>query len=286
MWSAISLDLDRVSRYPQQLHVLKDWLERFKTCPLSVALDCGDCYIYDPEINTTAKFLEALGPHCVRWADMIFLLPGEDLNLIHGDMSRLRKVIVGPPSDYNADTPGLVPVVAFDRAPNLTNVALSNCFNPFAIVLPWSQLTTLDGYLYYREIAEILRHTMRLERCQIMVATSELLMGRTTIPPLSHLSYLSLQSDGDSCESAIRLLDALVLPALRVLQFDQRVLDDKPENGVALSTFVSFVSRMQSLEELRITDSRRPEGFYHGIFPDSTFQIDANYAAMMPGNDF
>ncbi|KAJ6602874.1 hypothetical protein DFH09DRAFT_1470974 [Mycena vulgaris] len=282
LWSAIDLNLEEGRRYPQKLAILRAWLQRSKNCPLSVALRCSQYF----HVAGTAAFVEALVLHSARWADMVLMFPFQKLGLIQGDKPRLRKVTFGPIPSIRTSTPVPAPMGVFDRAPNLTSVILSASFNPFTIVLPWSQITTLQGYLYCDQITEILRHTARLERCEVAVATSDLLMDRTTIPPLSHLSYLSLQSDGDSCESAIHLLDALVLPALRVLQFDQRVLDGKPENDVAVSTFVSFVSRMQSLEELRITDSHRPQGFYHGIFPDSTFQIDANYRGYDARFDF
>ncbi|KAJ6602821.1 hypothetical protein DFH09DRAFT_1470806 [Mycena vulgaris] len=199
---------------------------------------------------------------CSRWADMVLVLPLEELRLIQGDMPRLRKVTIGPST---AVAQHEEPVVLFDRAPNLTNMVLSPAFDPFAIVLPWSQLTTLEGYLFLCEIAEILRHTARLERCILTIARHSTLMDRITVPPLLHLGSLSFLSDEEGCESPIHLLDALALPGLKILQFNEQVFADEPENIDVIPTFVSFVSRMERLEELHVTSSRRRQA--PGILP-------------------
>jgi hypothetical protein len=69
---------------------------------------------------------------------MMFVLPHEELQLIRGNMPRLRQVVVGPNDhDELLDViPAVAPVVLFDGAPNLSTVVHSMFFDPFAILLP------------------------------------------------------------------------------------------------------------------------------------------------------
>ncbi|KAJ6602669.1 hypothetical protein DFH09DRAFT_1354917 [Mycena vulgaris] len=266
MWSAIHLDLDHSPSHPHQLWVLKAWLERSKECSLSVALHREEGEV-DEKITTVA-FIEALVPHCGRWADMLLVLPFQELRLIQGDMPRLRKVTVGP---HFLVSHAAAPIILFDQAPNLTDVVLSVLFNPFAIVLPWSHITTLTGCLYANEVAEILRHTTRLERFSLSLASR--LMYPTAVPPLFHLTFLCLVPATDSAsESVHHLLDSLTLPALKLFQLTEF---DQP--GTIVPSLVSFLSRIHRLDELRVTRSRMPHGFYHSKFQHCVSKVEVDY---------
>ncbi|KAJ7479787.1 hypothetical protein FB451DRAFT_1449102 [Mycena latifolia] len=243
LWSAIRLNLDEGDRHPQQLRILKTWLERSKNCPLSVALECQE----EQELDTSA-FVEAIVPHSTRWEDMMIVLPLEELCLVQGDMPRLRQLTYGPYTDLVQEVLVAEPVIAFDRAPNMTNAVLSTCFNPFVIILPWSQLTILVGCLYDREIVEVLRHTTSLARCSLSLPVSNRLTEPTMVPPLLHLTTLCISLHGAGvCTSAL-LFDALTLPALQFIQLDERVLGGDPERTI--QAFISFVFRSPHLGEL------------------------------------
>ncbi|KAJ7479752.1 hypothetical protein FB451DRAFT_1449048 [Mycena latifolia] len=230
LWRTICLNLDDGDRHPQHLRVLQAWLECSKNVPLSVALE--------------------------RQTDMAIVLPLEELRLIHGDMPRLRHLTYGP-HELKVDMLVGASVVAFDRAPNLTNVVLSLCFDPFAVVLPWSQLTTLEGCLFDIEIVEVLRHSRNLERCSLSLPLSNRLTEPITVPPLLHLTTLSISIyEGGFCKPAF-LFGALTLPALQLLQLDERVLRGDLERGML--ALVSF-----------------SEGFYRTLFQDSVPKIEVH----------
>ncbi|KAJ7479777.1 hypothetical protein FB451DRAFT_1556610 [Mycena latifolia] len=265
LWSAIHLNLDEGDRHPQQLRVLQTWLERSKNCLLSVALEREE----EHELDTTA-FVKAIVLHSVRWADMTIVLPLEELRLIQEDMPRLQQLTYGP-HDLVANFLVAEPVVTFDRAPNLTNVVLSTCFNPFVIVLPWSQLTALEGCLFDNEIVHVLRQTTSLERCSLLLHVSIRLTEPTTVPPLLHLTRLSISLHGVGIYTSVRLFDALTLPVLQLLQLDEHVLRGDLEPS--MPALVSFMSRTRRLGELRITHSSKSEGFYRALFQDSVPKI-------------
>ncbi|KAJ6583007.1 hypothetical protein DFH09DRAFT_1145130 [Mycena vulgaris] len=263
LWSAIHIDFEFANRLPQQLRVLESWLDRSKSCPLSVALRGRTMY-------RMAIFVEALLPHAARWADMQFILPLKDLRLIRGPMPRLRKALIGP---HTRLPPGAAPFLPFDQAPNLTNVVIPYLLDPSVIVLPWAQLTTLAGYLHLAVAAEILRQTPRLERATLTFMGSPRPMEPLAIPPMLHLSSLRLRSHGEPFGNIVRLFDALMLPALTFLQLDEHVIDAPGDQG----SFIALVARTPRLEKLCVTRSYMPQGFYHDIFPNSSFEIDVEY---------
>jgi hypothetical protein len=265
MWSAIHLNLDNTHRYAQQLRLLQTWLERSKGYLLSVALDRSQGN-YD-DMTRTTQFIEAILPHSARWADMMFVLPAEELPLIRGDMPCLRRLVFGPP--YPSDNE----VTPFDRAPNLTDVSLSTFFDPFAIVLPWSQITTLAGVLYDYEIAQILHQTPRLEDFRVHVPGKPGIPKITefpTISPVLHLSTLIVSAVDPSADfnGSMHLPDALALPGLKHLRLEECTLGVNPGDTIA-----AFVSRIPHLEELRITSSRKSQDFYLQKMPASSFTI-------------
>ncbi|KAJ7113035.1 hypothetical protein C8R44DRAFT_882069 [Mycena epipterygia] len=276
----MEIDLDEPSLHQQQLCLLQTWLKRSKDCPLSITLGSHQS-TYDPE--DTREFLEAIVRHSARWADMTLVLPYENLHLIVGDMPCLRRVIFGPDNDM---LPSAVPLVVFDRAPKLRHVILSTCFIPFAIILPWSQITTLEACLYDSEALEVLRHTAKLECLSLALPIRNELTECTMVLQLLHLTFLSIRPHPEFqlCYAANHLFDSLTMPALQILQLDERVLGIEPTES--MSSFVSFMSRIRSLKELRITYSDMPRGFYESKFQASVSNIHVESASVHSDNAF
>ncbi|KAJ7107703.1 hypothetical protein C8R44DRAFT_857828 [Mycena epipterygia] len=265
IWSAIHLNLDDPLLHQQQLCLLEAWLERSKQCSLSIGLENLS------SMGETTAFVEAIIRHCSRWADMMLVLPFEELDLIQGDMPRLRTLTFGPNMELEDDPPVAARVVTFDRAPNLKNVVLSTFFNPFAITLPWSQITTVAGDLYDSEVVEILRHTTNLEHFTLQLCSPRL-SAPAMVPSLAHLNFLCISLHVLSIRpDAVHLLDSLTLPALQILQIDEHIFGYHPVD--VMPSFTSFVSRTRNLQELHITNSNMADGFYHSKFKHSVANI-------------
>ncbi|KAJ6602836.1 hypothetical protein DFH09DRAFT_1355027 [Mycena vulgaris] len=276
MWSALQLNLDRRDLRGQQLYFLQTWLERSKDCLLSIALECSGAEfeddIFENEMGIST-FVKAIVRHCARWADMTLILPAADLRLVQGDMPQLRNLTFGPHKELDPDAPEAARVVAFDRAPNLTNVILSTCFSPFIFTFTWSQIITLAGCLYDDETVEVLRHTTSLQDCTLRLCTFIKLTLHTMVPALLHLTSLKIVTHMNRCcdEATIHLLDSLTLPALQRLHFDENILGIEPD--LTIPSFMAFMSRIRDLKLLEITNSAMPQGFYRAKIQGSGLEI-------------
>ncbi|KAJ7134030.1 hypothetical protein C8R43DRAFT_1239338 [Mycena crocata] len=237
LWCSMQLELEEQS-LPQQLHILKTWLKRSGSCPISISLYREND---DPKISTSA-FVKAMVRNSSRWADMHLILPYRELRLIKGDMPLLRKLNFGPTFNRTNEEHAFLaaPIAPFERAPNLRDVALSEVFNPFAIHLPWASITTLAAELCAGQTVENFRHAQDLVQCTITLGPSADPATFTMLPPLQHLTSLILREPicwrGGS-SNVINLLNSLTLPALQTLEIDEMVLDDREASMPALISF-------------------------------------------------
>ncbi|KAJ7479779.1 hypothetical protein FB451DRAFT_1556612 [Mycena latifolia] len=266
LWSALSLYLeyDYVERYEQQLYLLETWLERSGNCPLSIALEITA----DESIG---RFIEATVRHSARWQHMTLLLPNSDLHLIKGDMPRLRSLTFGPNQESYDSEPIPEPTVLFDQAPNLVTIELDRFFNPFCIILPWSQITSLSGSSFGYEMAEILRHAVNVEQCTFELYDTELYGPIVEIPPLVRLRSLRLLPR-DATFSRIpmnHLLAALTLPELRKIKIYKSFLGDDPVGTLA----ALLPCRIERIE-IFSGHSRVSHDEYSAAFPDAIITVE------------
>ncbi|KAJ7741179.1 hypothetical protein DFH07DRAFT_981741 [Mycena maculata] len=153
LWNAIELHIDDPKLNEYQLPLLETWLTRSGGCPLSIALLCD----YPTTISTGA-FVEAIVCHASRWQEIELELPYEELRHVTGIMPLLHTLAVGPNGELKEEAPVSAPVVLCTQAPNLKEAMLLDCFNPFCITLPWSQITKLTATaMYDSEAVAILR---------------------------------------------------------------------------------------------------------------------------------
>ncbi|KAJ7479756.1 hypothetical protein FB451DRAFT_1239749 [Mycena latifolia] len=265
LWCALSLYLedDYVERYEQELHLLETWLERSGNCPLSIALEIT----VDESMN---RFIESTVRHSARWQHMTLLLPNCDLYLVKGDMPRLRSLTFGPNQELYDSEPIPEPAILFDQAPNLVAVELRSFFNPFSIVLPWSQITTLSGSLLDSEVAQILRHAANVQEC-----TFELYPGVQLVHPIAAISPLLRMCALSLMPTLIRrnipmthLLAALTLPELRIIKVHEPFLGTNP-----IQTLTALGARR--LERIEV-ESRRfaSAGEYTAAFPGAIITVE------------
>ncbi|KAJ6456266.1 hypothetical protein C8R47DRAFT_189001 [Mycena vitilis] len=275
LWQAIGIELreqeDRQA-WGCRLDILETWLARSGDCPLSVTLHYHLQSSYgsrsDSELTRDTHllwpFIRSLVRHCRRWEYLDLIMPLENLSIIRGDMPWLRDLIFGP-SDLPADDERTI-LQLFERAPHLSSVVLTECFVPSNMLLPWSQLTHLEGLcLYQHECVEILSHTTNLIHCTMTICGSpEPEIPMPTVPVLYHLRDLVLLVTEASDVTLANILDILTLPALRTLQFPEPCMD-RP-----LETLQQLILRsMCMLDELHVIQASLPEASYRQAVPSA-----------------
>ncbi|KAJ7740264.1 hypothetical protein DFH07DRAFT_751754 [Mycena maculata] len=268
LWRAVSMELQEAE--PQEtekiawkLRLLTTWLSRSGQCPLSL-------YLYsrvEPGSPLTpypilSQFLDALVLHCKRWEHVELVMPVEHLHVIRGrDMPLLRDLTFGP----SAFRPGYKPpLTLFDRAPQLTNVVLTESFVPASLCLPWAQLTHLEAHcLYEDECAQILTYATNLVDCTFAVCDGAEEVPDCAVPVLPYLQRFILLHIAETWDiSLARMLGNVRLPALRTLQVSELFLEPDP-----LSSLKTLIARSQcTLDELHIDDASLSESVYREAF--------------------
>ncbi|KAJ7487356.1 hypothetical protein B0H11DRAFT_1116728 [Mycena galericulata] len=266
LWRAIEMefreeDTERAEIMDSRICLLETWLSRSGDCPLSLSL----CYRPSDTHPTIllAQFVRAVVLRCQRWEHIELQMPLEHLHLIQGDMPLLRHLTFGP-SDLPPDGDPRS-LTLFDRAPQLTDVTLTECFVPEVVHLPWAQITRLEGRcLYERECSEILTHTNQLIHCSLTLCdSSELDIRMSALPILPHLRHLDLGTIEFSSSGVKLLLEILTLPALQTLKIWEPALGADPVGDLKM-----FVSRSRcTLHELHVDGSSVSESAYRQALP-------------------
>jgi hypothetical protein len=140
---------------------------------------------------------------------------------------------------------------------------LGRYFYPSELVLPWSQLTSINAETITPAVAADI-----LQEATVLVNLRCSLWDIDDVPrpvaPLTHLESLIIGVGENSFDKSQKfLLDALPTPALRHLSVSQRRLGDQP-----ISTITSLLSRSHcSLDPPHITHSSLCEADYHAVLP-------------------
>ncbi|KAJ6524283.1 hypothetical protein DFH09DRAFT_1189779 [Mycena vulgaris] len=261
LWRAIGSDLDGDSTrsYTTQLQVLETWLERSSASPLSIAL-----HYYMRHIHADIQpILAALFTHNLRLETMDLFLPFLDMVLLSSrPMPLLCALTLGLSDD---DLERTDRVVVFDQAPNLTNVTLHPSFDPFHLILPWWQITTLRGMcLLENELLEIMRLAGNVIHCSVILMKCADDVEMPVITPHMHLQDLTFTPVGlPHSATEMRIFRQLTLPALRSLQIPALWFGPNPGSAIA-----AWLSRCGcDLEQLHITHSTISEIAYRVALP-------------------
>jgi hypothetical protein len=219
-------------------------------------------------------FTAALISHSERWEHISLILPFDDFRWLDRHFPLLCDLTFTPHDTFDTESPFMV----VRNAPHLTGVVLGQFFDTSNVVLPWSQLTSIDIELLTVDgAADILRETTVLVnlRCNLGGGSGAVPIA---IPPLLHLESLTLFSyDKFSSNYQQLLLDALSTPALQHLSISERDFAFKP-----ISTITSLLSRSHcSLDSLHITNWDFDRGDYRAAFPSiEVIQVrHADYSA-------
>jgi hypothetical protein len=255
LWRAISIDLGGEIPDAIQLYRLGNWLERSGRQPFSLSLNSsGDSTINSPVI-------EAIVQHLHLCEEMQLQLPymSELVLFQFKDMPLLHTLTLGPGEPDTQES-----MVVFERAPKLTTVTVEPDFDPFRIILPWSQITTLHViHLIEENLTEILRLAVNLVSCSASLQGSDP-DALSTLPPHTHLQDLTLRPVylPFSIPNA-PVLEQLILPALRRLEIPEHWFAPSPCTRIA-----AWISRAAGdLEELHITHCETSEYAYRKALP-------------------
>ncbi|KAJ7246495.1 hypothetical protein C8J57DRAFT_1476125 [Mycena rebaudengoi] len=255
LWRAIKIDLQSASSLNAQLNVLTTWLSRSKDCPLSLSFQIAGGFTF-PKLPL---FTAALISQSERWEHINLIIPFHALRWLDCPFPLLRDLTFGPNGASTTERD----IVLFGDAPQLKSVVVGVLFNPSRVVLPWSQLTSINAVAIELDAAAgILRQATALVKF-----TCTLWGYRTVVPaampPLIHLESLIIYGDGGRRFPHKRLLDAVTTPALRHLSICESDLGDEP-----ISDITSLLSRSHcSLDSLHVTHSRRCRANYSAAFP-------------------
>jgi hypothetical protein len=225
--------------------VLKTWLSHHKDCSLSLSLN----KLHSPSFLELPHLTDSIISHSARWehtrlhiewtvpCNTTTYLPFDELKWAEGPFSQLRHLMIG------ASTHGRGSGVAqrpFAGAPQLRSVVLLKHFNLSHLVLPWSQLTSINtGRITLDMVTDILREATVIRNLKCTLRSTKTALR--SVPPLFHLQSLVLHDGPNPYYPQKRLLDVLTTPALGHLSVSEREL------GIEQITIItSLLSRLHS----------------------------------------
>ncbi|KAJ7782015.1 hypothetical protein DFH07DRAFT_792319 [Mycena maculata] len=165
------------------VELLKMWLARSKSCPLSLSLQTKD-------LTRGNAFMDSVMPHSARWRDVRLVIPPlsyTPLTAYHGPfptLARLELSSMQLPSDKDT--------ITIRDAPFLREAYLSNLPHRWRFELPLEQLTTLDFLAVdTREATRILQRCTALEHLSCRVGSSDAPPPALSLHSLRSLTVVS-----------------------------------------------------------------------------------------------
>ncbi|KAJ7024444.1 hypothetical protein C8F04DRAFT_1131334 [Mycena alexandri] len=217
LWRAIDLSHSYMPA-GVQIDVGNLWLSRSRCCPLSLKIGTEDFEMH------ISPYIDLIVPHRARWEHLEINLELSDLPPLTASMPLLRSLFI-----TLGDVHFTSPTVAILEAPLLRSVRLDDV-TAEAIILPWSQLTSLTlNRVYPRECVRLLQQTPDLVYCELFLfyehypAVPEVL-PRLSLPRLETLIML----EGQETSPVTEYLRTFAVPALSLLQVPEPFLGPDP----------------------------------------------------------
>ncbi|KAJ7867346.1 hypothetical protein B0H14DRAFT_2504093 [Mycena olivaceomarginata] len=229
IWQSLQLELTP-KIHPQQVRLLRSWLRRSGTLPLSISITHKAIETV-PAVSCASEIIEEVILHCSRWQYMEIEIPFDDLKSIQGAMPCLRHLTIGPTAV--PESPPSHPLQLFGLCPQLQHIVLSQYFQPSTVQLCWERVTHVKGlFLYPEECVEILRQTVNISHFEATIESSD--ADLTPVPILLKLeSLVFLPGSTEPDDSQMRLLHALTLPSLRILRISEPWFLQNPWASIA-----------------------------------------------------
>ncbi|KAJ6459530.1 hypothetical protein C8R45DRAFT_912960 [Mycena sanguinolenta] len=265
LWQAMSLVPDSSIKFEHQAHLCRLWLERSRSCPLSIVFnEWSSSRLYASE--TPPQALHIVIPHLARCETLVLslsILPPLDIPMPL--LRRLELSLVGRGSD-----PASTPRAAFTDAPLLRTVLI----NPGAarlITLPWAQLTSLAlrPEVLLRDCVPILQAAANLLHCNLGLIRrfGDENLPRIVLPVLQSLTLTHLNDDNP----VTTYLETFHVPALRRLRVAESLLGSN-----AIDLIASLILRTGcQLQELCVTGARNvADSSYREAFPSTNVSFE------------
>ncbi|KAK6991787.1 F-box domain-containing protein [Favolaschia claudopus] len=245
LWRAILLSYNTGRPLKKQISNIKLWVERSRSCPLSITFSGG---------NAT-HLLASIAPHRSRWEHLDLDISPHDLAAIKGDMPLLRHLSLTLEDGFRGDevSEGDRDTFSAAAAPLLRSVEL-NHHAATRLLLPWAQITSLKVTLeHVHECVTTLEQCSEsLVHCDLCIRRSDRRVDdsadyasvSTSLPRLESL----VLSRHASCDRSplLKLFDA---PGLRRLEVSEAAL-----GLMALHFLTTFLSSKydRRLEEVSV----------------------------------
>lgn len=262
------------------MHRMKLWLERSRSCPLSVRLTYNPVGRVSDDRST--KLLIALAPEVRRWQRAHFALPAASI-------TELRHL---PSNSF----PTLRSLTL-----RVTGVRSDPALDIFALNIPWGQLTYVDLQLEpgnlptLDETLDILSRTVNLKHGTLKLECTwsrrDIQRDKLSLPTLETFQLILQNSSTAADRSAVCLaqfLNLLYLPKLRMLSLGWLVRSNVGSWSLAHAGFLAFLrASAETLRELRMTYFPIPENELRECFlqlPQLT-HLDLRFALHEGAND-
>jgi hypothetical protein len=202
LWASVGLTI-RPKYLKSDVLLVKTWLARAGTCPLSIALGSSGSYS-----NDMRSLMKVFLLHCERWYDVRLSLPLSVLGSLSPARNRLASLQkLGIYESFNEI------VDVFECAPQLRSVYLPFNNRTLMIKVPWNQLQHFDLGGKVDKCLELLRLAPNLKTCRLRLFFFQV---SQTNPPvqLSHLRHITIRG------SPAHIFNMLLLPKLHEICID------------------------------------------------------------------
>ncbi|KAJ7641131.1 hypothetical protein FB45DRAFT_352883 [Roridomyces roridus] len=228
-----------------QTEVVRTWLDRSGSCPLSVKIETEPGLVGNRE---------EIPLYRERWEQVAIAATGHMLGfLLRDSMPMLRSLSVT--MEYEGSRPAMISL----DLPSLRTVSL-NWFQYPVNWLPWNQVTSLTlESMYSRNCIPVLRDAIHLEDLTLINCDFFDIANESRIP-LTQLKTLV------ATWNVVEILHLITVPALQTLELSGAELGEDPTG-----TLASLISRSSiKLQKLRICGRYRlpvPMETFLGAFP-------------------
>ncbi|KAJ7023471.1 hypothetical protein C8F04DRAFT_1011464 [Mycena alexandri] len=268
LWRVITLSLRNGMRIHQKLRLLESWLQRSRSCLLSINIDIGgDSGNVDQEL--LAHFILAIAVHSGRWEHLRLhstsLAPPFPPTTAPLPFLRTLSMSARLPAAEDSRKTSLI--TALPTAPLLRNLAIAFWGEHSISFYPWSQLTAFSGHsIMPHQCVDVLGQALSLVHCELFINWEAAGVPQTSRPAITlpHLETLILTGRLHS-DISWNFLAIFTLPALQKFQVAEHLLQRDPVNSLK-----SLISRSKcSVQELElyITDSIISPNLYQLALP-------------------
>jgi len=223
LWSTMELVIGGRIRRPistsSQIHVLRDWILRSQSLPLTLYIEAHDGDGLEEELN---GILDAISQSSTRWFSLFLDMPHEILcNFHHSNFPyhHLKKLRISSSPDDGQNQP--VPLLNPKVSPEEIDIA-GVSFRWLQI--SWNHLTSATVHSFgCADVMQLFQHALQMTSCWIFMPC-KFTVGSLSTSSITHQNLEVLGLFNASKAEATSILGCLTLPCLQELHTNQLVL--------------------------------------------------------------